>query len=146
MENFDLSVLFQGAADSWTKVYWEAGDIGNYPKYVYDKHWSIENPSSLYPRVNERSAYYWDGTAAGSNTYWMVNTNYIRLKNLEIGWTLPKAWLSQTKLISYARIYVNGVNLLTFSPCKDIDPESTSSNATNYPQSKIINVGFTVTF
>lgn len=145
-KNFDLSVLFQGAADSWTKVYWEAGDIGNYPKYVYDKHWSIENPSSLYPRVNERSAYYWDGTAAGSNTYWMVNTNYIRLKNLEIGWTLPKAWLSQTKLISYARIYVNGVNLLTFSPCKDIDPESTSSNATNYPQSKIINVGFTVTF
>lgn len=145
-KNFDLSVLFQGAADSWTKVYWEAGDIGNYPKYVYDKHWSIENPSSLYPRVNERSAYYWDGTVAGSNTYWMVNTNYIRLKNLEIGWTLPKAWLSQTKLISYARIYVNGVNLLTFSPCKDIDPESTSSNATNYPQSKIINVGFTVTF
>ena len=145
-KNFDLSVLFQGAADSWTKVYWEAGDIGNYPKYVYDKHWSIENPSSLYPRVNERSAYYWDGTAAGSNTYWMVNTNYIRLKNLEIGWTLPKAWLSQTKLISYARIYVNGVNLLTFSPCKDIDPESTRSNATNYPQSKIINVGFTVTF
>lgn len=145
-KNFDLSVLFQGAADSWTKVYWEAGDIGNYPKYVYDKHWSIENPSNLYPRVNERSAYYWDGTAAGSNTYWMVNTNYIRLKNLEIGWTLPKAWLSQTKLISYARIYVNGVNLLTFSPCKDIDPESTSSNATNYPQSKIINVGFTVTF
>ncbi len=145
-KNFDLSVLFQGAADSWTKVYWEAGDIGNYPKYVYDKHWSIENPSSLYPRVNERSAYYWDGTAAGNNTYWMVNTNYIRLKNLELGWTLPKAWLAQTKLISYARIYVNGVNLLTFSPCKDIDPESTSSNATNYPQSKIINVGFTVTF
>ncbi|WP_293731822.1 TonB-dependent receptor [uncultured Parabacteroides sp.] len=145
-KNFDLSVLFQGAADSWTKVYWEAGDIGNYPKYVYDKHWSIENPSSLYPRVNERSAYYWDGTAAGNNTYWMVNTNYIRLKNLEIGWTLPKAWLAQTKLISYARLYVNGVNLLTFSPCKDIDPESTSSNATNYPQSKIINVGFTVTF
>lgn len=145
-KNFDLSVLFQGAADSWTKVYWEAGDIGNYPKYVYDKHWSIENPSNLYPRVNERSAYYWDGTAAGNNTYWMVNTNYIRLKNLELGWTLPKAWLAQTKLISYARIYVNGVNLLTFSPCKDIDPESTSSNATNYPQSKIINVGFTVTF
>ena len=40
----------------------------------------------------------------------------------------------------------SGVNLLTFSPSKDIDPESTSSNATNYPQSKIINVGFTVTF
>ena len=43
-------------------------------------------------------------------------------------------------------VYVSGVNLLTFSPSKDIDPESTSSNATNYPQSKIINVGFTVTF
>ena len=52
----------------------------------------------------------------------------------------------QSKFISYARLYVSGVNLLTFSPSKDIDPESTSSNATNYPQSKIINVGFTVTF
>lgn len=145
-KNFDLNVLFQGAADCWTKVYWEAGSIGNYPQFVYDKHWSIENPSDKYPRVNERSQYYWDGTAAGANTYWMVNTNYIRLKNLEIGWTLPKAWLAQTKFINYARLYVNGTNLLTFSPSKDIDPESTSSNATNYPQSKIINVGFTVTF
>lgn len=145
-KNFDLNILFQGAADSWTKVYWEAGDIGNYPKTVYDKHWSIDNPSDKYPRVNERSQYYWDGTAAGSNTYWMVNTNYIRLKNLEVGWSIPKAWLLQTKFISYARLYVSGVNLLTFSPSKDIDPESTSSNATNYPQSKIINVGFTVTF
>ena len=145
-KNFDMNILFQGAADSWTKVYWEAGDIGNYPKTVYDKHWSIDNPSDKYPRVNERSQYYWDGTAAGNNTYWMVNTNYIRLKNLEVGWSIPKAWLLQTKFISYARLYVSGVNLLTFSPSKDIDPESTSSNATNYPQSKIINVGFTVTF
>ena len=70
----------------------------------------------------------------------------IRLTNLEVGWSIPKAWLLQTKFISYARLYVSGVNLLTFSPSKDIDPESTSSNATNYPQSKIINVGFTVTF
>lgn len=146
-KNFDLSVLFQGAADSWTRVYWESGAIGNYPKFYYDKHWSMENPSSIYPRVNERATYYWDNPdIAGKNTYWMVNTNYIRLKNIEIGWTLPKAWLAQTKLISYARLYINGVNLLTFSPSKDIDPESTSANATNYPQSKIINVGFTVTF
>lgn len=67
--------------------------------------------------VNERSAYYWDGTAAGSNTYWMVNTNYIRLKNLEIGWTLPKVCYSPDQIDSYNG-HKNGVNLLTFSPCK----------------------------
>lgn len=145
-KGFDLSVLFQGAADAWTKVYFDSGDIGNYSKEVYDNHWSIDNPITNHPRVHERGKYYWDSGTGANNTYWMVNTNYIRLKNLEFGYTLPKQWLTKTKFISYARLYVNGTNLLTFSPSKNIDPESTSANGTNYPQSKIINIGFTVTF
>lgn len=145
-KNVDLTLLFQGAADSWVKVYFDSGEVGNYSKYVYDNHWSVDNPSSEHPRVHAREKYYWDSGTGASNTYWMVKTDYVRLKNLEIGYTFPKQLVDKTKFFSYMRVYLNGSNLLTFTPNKDIDPESTSANAAYYPQSKVINVGFTLTF
>lgn len=145
-KNFDLTLLFQGAADSWTKVYFDSGEIGNYSKNIYDNHWSIDNPTSKHPRVHARAKYYWDSGTGANNTYWMVNTDYIRLKNLEIGYTFPKHIVDKTKFFSYMRLYLNGTNLLTLTPSKDVDPESISSNATNYPQTKVINVGFTLSF
>lgn len=145
-KDFDISILFQGAADSWQKVYFDSGEIGNYSKEVYKNHWSVDNPTSEHPRVHARAKYYWDSGTGANNTYWMVNTKYIRLKNLEIGYTLPKSLLQKTKFFTHMRVYMNGNNLLTFSPSKDIDPESSSSNGTNYPQAKIINFGFSLTF
>lgn len=145
-KEFDISILFQGAADSWQKVYFDSGEIGNYSKEVYKNHWSADNPTSEHPRVHARAKYYWDSGTGANNTYWMVNTKYIRLKNLEIGYTLPKSLLLKTKFFSHMRVYINGNNLLTFSPSKDIDPESSSSNGTNYPQAKIVNFGFSLTF
>lgn len=143
---FDMNILFQGAADSWQKIYFDSGDIGNYSKWIYDHHWSVDDPSSKYPRVHARAIYYWDGNSAGNNTFWMWNTDYLRLKNIEIGYTLPKQIVDKTKFFSYFRVFANAQNLLTFSPCKDIDPETTSQNATAVPQSKIINIGFSVKF
>jgi len=145
-KSFDMNFLFQGAADSWVKVYFDSGDIGNYSQWIYDHHWSTDNPSDKYPRVHARAIYYWDGTTAGNNTFWMWNTDYLRLKNIEIGYTLPKQLVDKTKFFSFFRVFANAQNLLTFSPCKDIDPETTSQNATVVPMSKIVNVGFTVKF
>lgn len=145
-KNFDLTILFQGAADAWTKVYFDSGDIGNYPKNFYDNHWSVDNPTDKHPRVYERQKYYWDSGTGANNTYWMVSTNYLRLKNIELGYTLPKHIVDKTLFFSYMRLYVNAVNLFTITPSKDIDPESTSANATNYPQSRIINFGFSLSF
>lgn len=145
-KNFDLTILFQGAADAWTKVYFDSGDIGNYSKRVYDNHWSVDNPTSEHPRVHERQKYYWDSGTGANNTYWMVNTDYLRLKNIELGYTLPRHIVEKTLFFSHMRLYVNGVNLFTISPSKEIDPESTSANATNYPQSRVINLGFSLTF
>lgn len=141
-----MSVLFQGAADAWTKLYFDSGEIGNYSKYVYDNHWSVDNPVTDHPRAHARGKYYWDSGTGANNTYWMLKTDYIRLKNIEIGYTLPTAFVQQSKFFSHARVYFNAVNLLTFTGAHDIDPESTSSNATYYPLSKVINVGFTITF
>ena len=145
-KSIDLNFLVQGAADSWQKEYFDSGDIGNYSQWIYDHHWSVDNPTSLYPRVHARAIYYWDGTTAGNNTFWMRNTSYVRLKNLEIGYTLPKQVVEKTKFFSYFRLFANGQNLLTFSPMKDFDPETNSANGTVIPQSKIFNFGFTVKF
>lgn len=145
--NFDFTILMQGAADSWTKVYFDSGDIGNYSKNIYDNHWSVANPSSEHPRVHERGIYYWDVyTSDYSNTYWMVNTSYLRLKNIEMGYTIPKSIMGKTLFFSDLRLYANAVNLFTISPSKDIDPEATSANATNYPLSRVVNFGFSLTF
>jgi hypothetical protein len=145
-KSFDLNFLLQGAANSWRKVYFDSGDIGNYSQWIYDHHWSVDNPTSLYPRVHARGLYYWDGTTAGNNTFWMQNTRYLRLKNLEIGYTLPKHIIDKTRFFTYVRIFANGQNLFTVSPSKDIDPEASSNNATSIPMPKIVNFGFSVKF
>ncbi|MDR2233170.1 MAG: TonB-dependent receptor [Tannerella sp.] len=145
-KNVDFSFLFQGAFDAWTKVYHDAGSIGNWTKYIYDHRWSYNNPSDKYPRVHDRAAFYWDnGNAAGNNTFWMFKTDYVRLKNVELGYNLPRHIVQQSKFIAGARIFVSGQNLLTFTGI-DRDPESTSNNATSYPQLKTLNAGFKLTF
>ena len=145
-KNFDLNILFQGAADAWSKLYFDSGEIGNYSKYIYDNHWSVANPSSEHPRVHARAKYYWDSGTGASNTYWMQNTSYLRLKNVELGYLLPTNLMNQTKFFSRARVYVNAVNLLTFTNAHDVDPESTSSNAVYYPLSLVVNFGVSLTF
>lgn len=145
-KHFDLNILFQGAFDAWTRCYHDAGTIGNWPKYIFDNHWSYDNPSDKHPRVHDRGSFYWDNTgAAGRNTYWMQRTDYVRLKNLELGYSIPSSLIRQTGFFTAARIYLNGQNLLTFTNLYR-DPESTSDTATNYPHNKILNVGFSLTF
>jgi hypothetical protein len=75
----------------------------------------------------------------------LLNTNYIRLKNAELGYTIPVALTSKIG-ISNLRIYANGLNLLTFSKQKIYDPESTSASGQYYPQARVINMGVSVKF
>ena len=81
----------------------------------------------------------------GSNTYWMRRTDYVRLKNLELGYALPTGLVQQTGFFTNMRFYFNAQNLITITGIGR-DPEATSNNATNYPLLKMINVGFTLTF
>ncbi len=141
-KDFDLSILFQAATGAEIFFQPETGTIGNYVQTQYDHRWTIDNPSSVDPRTVDRNNQYF----SNRNTYYMLNTNYIRLKNFELGYTLPLN-LSKKAGLSRLRFYVNGLNMLTWSHTKGIfDPESTSSSGQYYPQSKIINTGLTVTF
>lgn len=142
-KGFDVTVLFQGAMGGVFFQSTESGDFGNFLKSFYDNRWTADNPSATYPRTYNRSNEYWVNQ---SNTFWIHRTDYIRLKNIEIGYTLPNALTSKIK-IERLRFYINGYNLLTIAPdMKDYDPENTSGRGYNYPLSKIINFGASITF
>lgn len=142
-KGFDVTALFQGAMGGVFFQSTESGDFGNFLKSFYDNRWTGENPSATYPRTYNRSNEYWVNQ---SNTFWIHRTDYIRLKNIEIGYTLPNALTSKIK-IERLRFYINGYNLLTIAPdMKDYDPENTSGRGYNYPLSKIINFGASITF
>nr|MBI1229556.1 SusC/RagA family TonB-linked outer membrane protein [Cytophagales bacterium] len=140
--NFDLSVLFQGAAGAIALVsLGESGNIGNYLLEFYENRWTIDNPSTEYPRIANRSDQYY----SSGNDFWYRSSDYIRLKNLELGYTVPSQW-GERFGISNLRFYVNGLNLLTWDKLKVYDPESDSATGQYYPQARVINGGVSVTF
>jgi TonB-linked SusC/RagA family outer membrane protein len=144
-KDFDCTILFQGATGGLLFFGTESGTIGNFLQYSYDHSWSVEHPSSTDPRLANRGNTYYNGGAFGSNTYWLRSSNYLRLKNLEFGYNLP-AKIGQKAGVSNLRLYVNGINLVTFDKMKIYDPESTSGNGQYYPQSRILNVGARISF
>jgi hypothetical protein len=146
-KNFDLTVLFQGATGAQLYFKTESGTIGNYTQYSYDHRWTVDKPSTVYPRIFDRGTEYYatDDIANLGNTYWLLNMNYIRLKNVELGYTVP-ATIGKKVGISNLRFYVNGLNLATLQKQHIYDPESTSTNGQYYPQQRILNLGASVKF
>jgi len=142
-KGFDLSLLIQGAAGAVNYINTESGEIGNFLKSFYDKRWTPDNVDAEGPRAFNRSNEYW---RAQRNTYFLHSTDYIRLKNIELGYTLPSSFLDQISL-SRVRVYFNAYNLLTFSPdYKDFDPELGAGSGQGYPLQKIVNAGISLTF
>ncbi|MEL6190935.1 MAG: TonB-dependent receptor [Bacteroidota bacterium] len=142
---FDFSALFQGATGAFARFQTESGDIGNFLKYNHDNRWSIENPSSEHPRLASRGDTYYTGGNFGNNTYFLFSKDFIRLKNIELGYTLPNSIMEKVK-IANLRIYVNALNLVTFADQDIFDPEVEDGNGQYYPQNRVINTGLSVTF
>ncbi|OFV17083.1 SusC/RagA family TonB-linked outer membrane protein [Sphingobacterium sp. HMSC13C05] len=141
-KDFDLSVLFQGATGGEIRVGTdESGSIGNFVEEFYDKRWSISNPSSVYPRLTDRGNQYY----SYNNTYWMRSTDYLRLKNVEIGYNLASSICSKIGIGSL-RLYANGMNLMTWSKIKMYDPEAVNALGQYYPQARLINFGALLSF
>lgn len=140
--NFDMAVLFQGATGGELMVSSaESGAIGNYLLEFYEDRWTVDNPSSEFPRIADRSDQYY----SSGNTYWLQSTNYVRLKNLEIGYTFPIELIRKVG-VSNLRLYANGLNLFTISNIKAYDPESVNQTGQYYPQARIINFGASINF
>ncbi len=141
-KNLDLTILIQGAAGA--KQYVSAGEMGNIGNYlldIYDNRWTIDNPSDVHPRIANRSDQYY----SNNNTYWLRSSDYVRLKNFELGYTIPET-LGKKIGFSSMRIYASGVNLFTVDKLKVFDPETASTTGQYYPQSRVLNLGLNVKF
>lgn len=140
-KGFYASVFFQWATGTLRNDYYEHnGETGNYLKRDTEGRWTPDNPNASKPRPWNRYSEYWRNN---QNTYWLQSSDYLRLKNLEVGYNLPSS-LTRKLWLSNAQIFFTGLNLLTFTKVEDFDPEVTS--ATGYPLNKVYNLGISLTF
>ncbi len=143
--NFDISCFFQGLAREsfWIDPVATAPFIGaegssNQLLKVYaDNHWSEEdrNIYALWPRLSDVS----NTNNSAISTWFMRDGTFLRLKQLELGYTIPEAAMKRVGM-SKLRIYANGANLFSFSKFKLWDPEM-AGNGLGYPLQRIINFG-----
>ncbi|MBQ8520577.1 MAG: TonB-dependent receptor [Bacteroides sp.] len=163
-KGIDLSMNWQGSAgvyNSYDEVFTEVGPFnGGAALDIYKDRWHTVNitddpwnphtqwVSGLYPAT---------GHSFNSWSTGIKNSSYLRLKTLEVGYTLPKAWLTKIG-IKHLRVYVNAYNLLTITGLDNIDPErpgaqgsandkeADSSLFYRYPVNRTYNVGATIKF
>ncbi|MEO2064771.1 MAG: TonB-dependent receptor [Christiangramia sp.] len=143
-KNFDFAAVLSGQGQVRQYVLPEAGTVGNFYSSWADNRWSPENPDGTYPRVSERAS---SAVSGGlyRNDFWLDNNAFVRLKSLQLGYSLPQDFMEKLTL-SNARLYVSAFNLLTFTEVEDYDPEGYSESGQFYPQQKIINLGLNVQF
>ncbi len=143
-KNWDFSVLLQGQAQVQQYQSSESGSIGNFFNSWANNRWSPTNPNGSYPRVDTRTS---TSINEGSrpNDFWLVNTAFLRIKTIELGYNLPENVLSSLGLDS-ARLYLSGFNLATFTKSKDLDPEGDIATGQFYPQMQVYNIGVNINF
>lgn len=156
-KNFTLSMQWYGSFGH--KLYNDVRrdlDSYEYSNYRRDLNpWTPSNTNTSDPRLGV--AYAVGGNPAdrgitsnarGNSDRWLESGSFFRLRNLELGYTIPQTWLSRAS-ISNARVFVSGQNLLTFTKYSGLDPDVVGANVNlepgvdngNYPSSRIISFG-----
>ncbi|EOR96785.1 TonB-dependent receptor [Arcticibacter svalbardensis MN12-7] len=148
-KNLSLSTLFQGAAQVDYLISGEAAlpfqqglSRGNLMDNIADR-WTIENPNpnAFYPRLGSGSIN--DNFAASS--WWVKKADYLRLKTLQLSYSLPKSWTGSVGIKS-ANIFLQGVNLVTFSSFKLWDVELDNGRGDKYPNTASYTAGLAINF
>lgn len=155
-KGFDFSVFFQGlgresfwidATSAYSTKYNKYGTApfvnnGQLLKAYSDSHWSEDNRDiyALYPRYSA----YENHNNTQVSTWWMRDGSFVRLKQMEFGYTLPQK-LTNKIHIDNLRVYFQGNNLLCWSKFKLWDPEL-AGEGFNYPIQRTFNIGVNVTF
>ncbi|MCD7935243.1 MAG: TonB-dependent receptor [Tannerellaceae bacterium] len=145
-KGFDFTAFFQGVLGGKG---WSSGELVspffnsyNSAGWMVDR-WTPEKPNNTYQRVfldSQRSSI--------KSAYYVEDLSYMRLKNIEIGYTVPASFLQKIRLTG-ARIFVSGQNLFTLTSYKGFDPERAGVNSTNiydYPLVKTFTTGINLTF
>ncbi|NLR61727.1 TonB-dependent receptor [Chitinophaga polysaccharea] len=146
-KGFDFSILLQGAGHSSVQLnnesayeFFQGGKV----KPIHLGRWTPETAdAATYPRLHATT----NGNNHRASSFWIRSGDYLRIKNAEIGYQLPKQWIKRAGL-NYFRVYVNGMNFYTWDKLKDfgLDPEVNDGNGAMYPIQKIWNFGIDVRF
>ncbi|MGM9705697.1 MAG: SusC/RagA family TonB-linked outer membrane protein [Prevotella sp.] len=153
-KEFDFNMHFQGAGKSTMQIYgkcvfaFRENQWGNVFKGMLDDRWisheisgtmATENVNASYPRLT----YGVNNNNEQASTFWLRDMRYLRLKNLDFGYQLPKAIVNKLHFNSI-RFYITGTNLLTWSKFDTWDPESLQPRGEEYPITKSVTLGVQV--
>ena len=162
-KGFDINVFFQGignvnffiSGSSLTSPFSSTAiERSAVQKDVWDNGWDRltnngENlaaaADAIYPRLSI-------GSGAGSSnnqqtsSWWQRDGSFLRLKNFEMGYSIPKNLIARTGFIQSLRVYISGSNLLTFSKFKLWDPEQGGGQGASYPNNRVYSFGLNVNF
>lgn len=148
-KGFDFSTLIQGQAGAvrYVKLTGSVSQSINYLKSFYDNRWTAHNINATYPRTYDGTTEYWVSSDY-PNTFWLRKTDFIRLKNIELGYTLPST-ISKKLACQSIRFNITGMNLFTYAPdMQNYDPELDYKNdgfsGEGYPIQRIITTGISI--
>jgi TonB-linked SusC/RagA family outer membrane protein len=147
-KGFDFSVLFQGAAHSSVMLnneavyeFFQEGKV----KPFHLNRWTSENAAAAtYPLLHNNT----NANNHRGSTFWIRRADYLRIKNVELGYTLPAKWAEHIKIKS-TRVFINGLNVFTFKNALDdyyVDPEIDDGFGAMYPIQKIWSFGLDINF
>jgi TonB-linked SusC/RagA family outer membrane protein len=156
-KGFDFKADFSGGSMYSYNQAWEMRNpyqnTGNLLKVFYDDRWHRTDPLDLnsewiagkFPALRFN-----DGGHSNYNknsTFWLTNMSYLRLRTMEVGYTLPKT-LTQKVSIQKCRFYVNTYNLFSIDKLKKlgVEPEIMDENGLQYPQNRLVNLGVNLSF
>lgn len=154
-KGLDVNVHFQGAgktsffiegatvhafsAGEWGNILSDVANSNRWIEHEISGTMDTENPNASYPRLS----YGGNSNNYRQSTFWLRNGSYLRLKTLEVGYSIPKPLVNKIRF-NNIRLFLRGSNLLTFSSFKLWDPELGSSTGTEYPLAKSLTLGLSV--
>lgn len=170
-QNFSFSVFFQGVGkQQWypsteTEMFWGQYNrpYNNIPTFHLGNMWTPENTNAYFPRTMSRAASSNTNRTLGvAQTRYLQNVAYLRMKNIQVGYTLPNRWVNKIGARS-AKVFFSGENLFTYSPMykvvkntidvenavpsdQDLNSGSTNGDGYNYPLLKAIAFGLNIGF
>lgn len=146
-KGFDINLFFHGVTgrdlySCGAMVVPFANDNGNVWKEQVDDRWTYENPSNTNPRLFNDNA-----RMTMRSNYYLQDASFLRLKNVEVGYTFPKNLLKKIR-VENLRIYAGIQNAFTITGFKGWDPERPASNISSdvYPQVRVYNIGLNLKF
>ena len=148
-KGLDFSMLWVGAANTsrvlngYFRDQFGSTNTSALAQWVADNSWTEDNPDASLPRISFTNR----GHNNRDSQAWIIDSKYVRLKNVELGYTINKPrWLP---LLNYVRFYASGQNLLTFADFKGNDPEAPGTGldyGLRYPMTRVYNFGVQINF